>query len=129
VAGLRERRHGADLGESATEAEDGVGDARVLVEAGGDRDGVGQREAAEARRQRRWVGGTVGGIEAFLQGAQRRLVGGFGVERKERRPRELHQGVQHQPSSGGRMWRPSGPTASGVLAMTASIGNGPYTWG
>ena len=56
VSGLRERRHGADLGEPAAEPEDGIGDAGVLVEAGGDRDGVGQGEATEARRQRRRIG-------------------------------------------------------------------------
>ena len=52
VAGLRPRRHRADLDEAEAEGEQRVGHLAVLVEAGGDADRIGEVEAEETAPRR-----------------------------------------------------------------------------
>ena len=51
IAGLRPRRHGADLDKAEAEAQQRVRHLRVLVEAGGDADRIGEIEPEGAHRQ------------------------------------------------------------------------------
>ena len=56
-SGLRARGHGADFHEAEAEAQQRVGRLRVLVEAGGQADRIGEIKPEGAHRQRAGVGG------------------------------------------------------------------------
>ena len=121
IASLCARRHRADLGETAAEAEHGVGHAGVLVEAGGDADGVGKCKASKAR-------GEAGMIrrrtrkKAKLQGFERRLVRLLRWQQRQQRGGEIEDPVQHCRTPCGRMCAPFVSSSSGKAARTAAVG-------
>jgi hypothetical protein len=51
IAGLRLRRHRADLDKAEAQPQQGIGDLRALVEAGGHADRIGEIQAEGPHRQ------------------------------------------------------------------------------
>ena len=95
IAGLRQRRDGADLGKAETHAEHGIGHARVLVEACGDAERIRKREPPQADRQARIIGRRGARIDAGLERFQGELVGGLGRQREQQRAGEVECGCKH----------------------------------
>ena len=51
IAGLRQRRDGADFDETEADAQQRIGDLGILVEAGGDADRIWEIEPEDAHRE------------------------------------------------------------------------------
>jgi hypothetical protein len=95
VAGLRLGRDAADLGETAAQAQERIRHPGILVEAGGDADGVWKCEAPELDGEAAVVGVPGARIKAGFEGSQRQLVRPFRLEREQHRPGEIEEGAQH----------------------------------
>ena len=99
IAGLRQRRDGADLGEAEAHAEHGRAHARVLVEACGDAERIGKRQAKRLDSQPLVVGPGAARIEPGLQRPESELVRPLGVEREKQRPDKCVGGSGHDALS------------------------------
>ena len=84
-------------------AEHGVRHARVLVEAGGDADRIGQCQAAEAQRQGGMVGRGGARKKPELQRFERHLVRRFRRREAHQAGGEVERSVQHWQMSSGRI--------------------------
>ena len=94
IAGLRLRRHGADLDEAETELEQRVGHLGVLVEARRHPDRVGEIEPEGPHRQPRVVRHQLD-ERRDLQRQDGEPVRILGVEQAQQRPRELLEQADH----------------------------------
>ncbi len=92
VALLRERRHGAHFGMAEAHAEQAVGHAGVLVEAGGDAERVGEFEAPQGQAEAGVVARPRARIEPRLQRRQGQGVSPLGVEGEQQRAGEVVEG-------------------------------------
>jgi hypothetical protein len=99
IAGLRLRRHRADLNKAEAEPQQRVRHLRVLVEACGNADRVREVEAEGANRQFRVVGARPDRRQQF-QALDRQAMRIFRVEPAQQGQREGVEGSDHGFSSG-----------------------------
>ena len=88
ISVLRARRDGAGFDEAETETEHGLGDFGVLVEAGGEADGVGEIEAQYFDAQARVVAHLRWRSVDQAKRFDRQAVGKFRIEAAQDRPRQ-----------------------------------------
>ena len=99
IAGLRLRRHRADLDKAEAEPQQRVRHFRILVEAGGHADGIGKIQAEGAHREFRIVRPRPDRRQEF-QALDRQPMRVFGIEPAQQRQREGVEGADHGVSSG-----------------------------
>ena len=121
IAGLRQRRHRADLDEAETEAEHRVRHRAVLVEAGGEPDRVGEGEAERLDGEPRIAGLRRGADAAEAGRFDGQMVGPFRIEQPQNPRRAVAEG---HARSAGKTWRPSGPSGRSSTLRTAESGSG-----
>ncbi len=94
IAGLRQRRDGADLDKAEAQAEQRVGHLGVLVEAGRDTDRIWEVEAEGPHPQPRIIGrGLQGGGDPQAPDGKR--MGGFRIEKPQQRPGQTIKKANH----------------------------------
>ena len=127
VARLRPRRDGADLEEAEAQRGQRVDVLAVLVEAGGQADGVGEVEPHHAHR----LAGGHGAGDGQVQRQRRahagegQVVGGFGVEREEDGAGEAveqHGGMSTARQESARLVVEFAPDAAGAPFDGAEVG-------
>ncbi len=89
ITRLRARCDGADLGVAEAHGNDGVGDTGVLVEAGGDAEGIGKTHSPKLDRQARIIGARGARIKPGLERLERQLMGLLGIQRMQQGSREF----------------------------------------
>ena len=127
IARLRTRRHAADLDEAEALGEHGIGHFRILVEAGGKADRIGEVQPPDARPEDRVLLHPGARRQTALQCRDGDAMGGFRVQPAQQRTRDRVK-VDHSVrpwNAGGKTCLPSGPSGSGSTAVTASTGRGP----
>ena len=92
IALLRPRRDAADLDQAEADAEQGVGDLGILVEARRQADRIGQGAAPDLDGERRRIRPPVGRQQPGLERAQGQAVRGLGVETRQEEVGELIPG-------------------------------------
>ena len=99
IAGLRPRRHGADLDKAETELQQRIGHFRILVETGRHADRVGKIQAEGPHRQFVIIDPRPRRRQQFqtLDGEAMRILR---IEPAQQRQRESIEGADHGVSSG-----------------------------
>ena len=122
IAGLRQRRDGADFDEAKADAKERVGHLGVLVEARRHPDRIGKIQREGAYREPFVVGNNPEPRNKF-EHFQRQAVGVFRIQRSQQRPNKPVEQADHDSSSGNTR-RPSISSASGRAHFTAASGSG-----
>ena len=115
IAGLRPRRHGADLDEAEAEREQRVGHLAVLVEAGGEPDRIGEIEAEKLPPEPR-IAPAARGWKPARSAPMRQPMRLLRVEAEEERLEQLVAAAHGARS--GRRCRPSGESGIGLTQST-----------
>ena len=123
IAGLRPRRHGADLDEAEAEPQQRVRHLAMLVEAGRHADRIGKIEAEDPHRKPRSSAGA-GPRGTSLEALDGQPMGVLGIHEAQQRPGQAVEQADHGASS-GKTWRPSAPKGSGTAHSTASSDSAP----
>ena len=122
ISGLRLRRYGAHLGKAEADAEERIVDARVLVVACRDADGVWKGEAEQGLREALVVRLRSPRVDARFERTQRSLMRRLRIEKEEARlgrgPETVHDG-----RSGRMIGVPSSASGAGVALCTAADGS------
>ncbi len=122
ISGLRLRRYCARLRKAEADVEERIVDARVLVVARGDADGVWKGEAEQGLREALVLGLRLPRVNARFQRTQRSLMRRLRIEKEEARlgrgPKTIHEG-----RSGGMIGVPSSASGAGVALCTAVEGS------
>ncbi len=105
IAGLRLRRHGADLDEAETQPQQRIRHLRALVEARGHADRIGKIQAERPHRQFGVVRPRPYRRQQ-LQALDRQAMRVLRIEPAQQRQRESVEGADHGFSS-GMSWMPS----------------------
>ncbi len=85
IAGLRTRRHAADLDEAEALAEHGVGYLAILIEAGGETDRIGKIEPPMAAREARILDRRPARHQSGLEQTESHPVRRFGRKQPQQR--------------------------------------------